>query len=373
MRPSWIEVDLDAIESNVREIRRAAHPALLCAVVKADGYGHGAVPVARAAMAGGASLLAVALVVEAVELREAGVELPILILSEPLIEDIPAVVEWSLTPFVYRETFVDALAERAGASGNIPYPVHLMLDTGMHRVGIDPAGAIGLARKIDADERLTLEGIVTHLSVADADPEFTRRQVGALARFRELLDDEGIEVDYVHAANTAGALTYPEARFDLVRIGLGLYGLRPSPDTAPDVELIPAMRVVSHVSYVQRLPAGARPSYGRVRPLPRPSTVATVPIGYADGVPRRLSAVGGEVLIHGKRYPFAGTVTMDQILVDVGDDPVTVGDEVVFIGLQGDEQVTATEWADLTSTINYEIVCGFGSRLPRRYTRGDQP
>jgi alanine racemase len=164
---------------------------------------------------------------------------------------------------------------------------------------------------------------------------------------------------------------HPEARFDLVRVGLGLYGLRPAPDAAPEVELIPAMRVVSHVSFVQRLPAGARPSYGRGRPLARPSTVATAPIGYDDGIPRRLSAVGGEVLIRGKRYPFAGTVTMDQILVDVGDDPVEVGDEVVFIGTQGDEQVTATEWADLTSTINYEVVCGFGPRMPRRYTRGE--
>ncbi|HZJ47417.1 MAG TPA: alanine racemase [Acidimicrobiia bacterium] len=370
MRPSWIEVDLDAIESNVREIGRAIQPAAVCAVVKADGYGHGAVPVAEAAIAGGATLLAVALVSEGVNLREAGIDVPILVLSEPLVEEVDTVVEWSLTPIVYRRHFIEAVAARAELSDNVPYPVHLKLDTGMHRVGIAPAAAIDLARQIDADDRLVLEGIATHLSVAEEDPAFTGRQIAALSRFRELLDEEGIDVDYVHAANTAGALNHPAARFDFARIGLGVYGLRPSPDVGGGVELIPAMRVVSKVSFVQRLPTGARPSYGRVRPLERPSTVATVPLGYADGVPRRLSALGGHVLIRGNRYPFAGTVTMDQVMIDLGDDPVEVGDEVVFIGTQGDEQVTATEWAELLSTINYEVVCQFGPRLPRRYVRG---
>lgn len=369
MRPSWIEVDLDAIESNVQAIRRAIYPAAVCAVVKADGYGHGDVPVAEAAIAGGAPILAVALVTEGVRLREAGIDVPILVLSEPLIDEIDTVIEWSLTPIVYRREFIEAVAERASRSDNVPYPVHLKLDTGMHRVGVAPADAIDLARRIDEDERLVLEGVATHLSVAEEDPEFTGRQIGALRQFRELLAKEGIEVDHVHAANTAGALNHPDARFDFARIGLGVYGLRPSPETGPDVDLTPAMRVVSKVSFVQRLPTGARPSYGRVRPLERPSTVATVPLGYADGIPRRLSGLGGEVLIRGKRYPFAGTVTMDQVMIDVGDDPVEVGDEVVFLGSQGDEEITATDWADLLSTINYEVVCQFGPRLPRRYVR----
>ncbi len=370
MRPSWIEIDLDAIESNVRVIRDAISPTVVCAVVKADGYGHGDVPAAQAAIAGGATHLAVALVSEGVRLREAGIEAPILVLSEPLPEELDAVVGQSLTPIVYRRHFVEAVAETADRLGRAPYPVHLKIDTGMHRVGASPIEAIDLARRIDADERLTLEGIATHLSVAEEDPEFTGRQVGALVQFRDLLSSEGIDVEYVHAANTAGALDHSESRFDLARIGLGIYGLRPAPKTGTGLDLIPAMRVVSAVSFVQRLPAGARPSYGRARALERPSTVATVPLGYADGIPRRLSSLGGEVLIHGKRYPFAGTVTMDQVMIDLGDDPVEVGDEVVFIGTQGDEEVTATEWADLLSTINYEIVCQFGPRLPRRYVRG---
>jgi alanine racemase len=370
MRPSWIEVDLDAIEANVRAIRAAIYPAGVCAVVKADGYGHGDVAAARAAMAGGATWLAVALVAEGIRLREGGVDLPILVLSEPLEEELEAVVQWSLTPIVYRSEFIEAVAEAAEREDSTPYPVHLKVDTGMHRVGADPATAIDLARRIHADERLVLEGVATHLPVAEEDAEFTARQVADIAEFRDLLAAEGIDVDYVHAANTAGALDHPDARFDFARVGLGIYGLRPTPETGRGVELVPAMRVVSAVTFVQRLPAGARPSYGRVRPLPSPSTVATVPLGYADGIPRRLSALGGEVLIRGRRYPFAGTVTMDQVVVDVGDDPVDVGDEVVFVGRQGTEEVTATEWADLLSTINYEVVCQFGPRLPRRYIKG---
>jgi alanine racemase len=370
MRPSWIEVDLDAIEANVRAIRTAIYPAGVCAVVKADGYGHGDVAAAHAAMAGGATWLAVALVAEGVRLREGGVDLPILVLSEPLKGEIEAVVEWSLTPTVYRGDFIEAVAEAAESEDSIPYPVHLKVDTGMHRVGADPTTAYQLARQIHADERVELQGIATHFPVAEADTEFTARQVADLAEFRDKLASEGIDVDYTHAANTAGALDHPDARFDFARIGLGIYGLRPAPETGRDVELVPAMRVVSAVTFVQRLPAGARPSYGRVRPLSSPSTIVTVPLGYADGIPRRLSALGGEVLIRGRRYPFAGTVTMDQVVIDVGDDPVEVGDEVVFIGRQGTEEVTATEWADLLSTINYEVVCQFGSRLPRRYFKG---
>lgn len=370
MRPSWIEVDLDAIEANVRAIRAAIAPADLCAVVKADGYGHGDIAAAHAAMAGGATWLAVALVAEGVRLREGGVDLPILVLSEPLDEEIEAMVEWSLTPIVYRSGFIDAVAEIAQREDTTPYPVHLKVDTGMHRVGADPSTAIELARQINADERLELEGISTHFPVAEADRDFTARQVAELTEFRNRLAAEGIDVDYAHAANTAGALDHPDARLDFARVGIGIYGLRPTPETGRGVELVPAMRVVSAVTFVQRLPAGERPSYGRVRPLPRPSTVVTVPLGYADGIPRRLSELGGEVLIRGRRYPFAGTVTMDQVVIDVGDDAIEVGDEVVFIGRQGTEEVTATEWADKLSTINYEVVCQFGPRLPRRYFKG---
>lgn len=367
MRPSWIEIDLAAIRANAAAIRDAVAPAALCAVVKADGYGHGDVPVAGAALEGGASKLAVALVEEGRGLREAGIDAPILLLSEPSPEDIEAVVELDLIPTVYRGATASAIAEAAARQRRTPFPVHVKVDTGMHRVGVAPADAIPLVRSIAADERLHLAGVWTHFAVSEEDNEFTKRQNDALVEFGARLAAEGIDPGVLHAANTAGALDYPEARHDIVRVGLGLYGLRPAPDTGAGVTLTPAMRVVSHVSYVRRLGAGARPSYGRIRALEREATVATVPIGYADGVARRLGTTGGEVLIRGARYPFAGSVTMDQILVECGDAPVADGDEVVLLGMQGDEQITAEEWADRLGTINYEIVCDFGPRMPRRY------
>ncbi len=362
MRPSWIEVDLGAIRHNVAAIATTVAPAELCAVVKADGYGHGDVPVAEAALAAGAHWLAVALVEEGARLREAGIDAPILVLSEPLAADAAELLRWNLTPTAYRAEFVAAL-DAAASDG--PVPVHLKVDTGMHRVGCDPAQAAALARAIEAAPNLTFDGLWTHLAVAEEDADFTKRQVGALHALAASLATEGLVPRLVHVANTAGGLLHSDARCGMVRAGIGIYGLEPAPGSGPGLR--PAMRVVSQVTMVRRLPAGARPSYGRRRPLERPATVATVPLGYADGVPHRLAEVGGSVLIDGRRRPLAGNVTMDQVIVDVGDDEVAVGDEVVFLGAQGSEAVTADEWAQLLGTINYEIVCGFGPRLPRRY------
>lgn len=368
MRPSHVEVDLDAIRSNVAAIAAAIAPAAVCAVVKADGYGHGDVPSAEMALEGGAEWLAVALVEEGIRLREAGIAVPILLLSEPTLDEIPHVLEWDLVPTVYRSKFTAALASHPDFRQ--PLPVHLKVDTGMHRVGADPRHALDLAVQINDEPRLELQGVWTHFSVADEDAEFTKEQIHRFDEFVADLADRDIEPPMLHAANTAGGLMFPEARYSMVRAGLGIYGLRPAPETAPGVPLAPAMRVVSAVSYIRSLPAGARPSYGRRRPMPAAGRVATVPIGYADGVYRRLSSVGGEVLIRGKRYPYAGTVTMDQIVVDVGNDPVEVGDEVVVMGRQGDVAVTAEQWAQWMDTINYEVVCNFGPRLPRHYKRG---
>lgn len=366
MRPSWIEIDLGAIENNARVIAAAIAPAELCAVVKADAYGHGDIPVAEAARRGGATWLGVALVEEGVRLREADVNLPILVLSEPRLEDAAAIVEHGLTPTAYRLEFVERLAQEAASASNVPYPVHLKLDTGMHRVGAGPMDAFPVARAIHADSRLELQGVFTHFSVADDDVEYTLRQNSALEAFATALESEGIRPKLLHAANTAAALDLEETRHQMCRVGLGLYGLRPTPEIGTSLDLKPAMRVVSQVEYVRRLPAGARPSYGRVRELDGPRTIATVPVGYADGVPRSLSEVG-HVLINGTRYPYAGTVTMDMVIVDVGADDVKRGDDVVLLGSQGDDAIRAEEWADLLGTINYEIVCSFGPRLPRRF------
>ena len=355
MRPSWVEVDLSAIRDNVRALASVIEPALLCAVVKADGYGHGDVPVAEAALEAGAAWLAVALVEEGVRLREAGIEGPILILSEPPVADATELVHWNLTPTVYSHEFVAALLD-AGADR-----VQVKVDTGMHRVGVAPTGLPALVAACRSGG-MKVEAIWTHFAVSEEVGDFTARQIAA---FDEAIG--ALDVLMVHLANTAGGILYPDARRDMVRAGIGIYGIHPGPTTRSQVSLRPALRIVSKVGHVQRLVAGDRPSYGRRRALPTDATVVTVPIGYADGLPRALSD-GGEVLVGGRRHPLAGTVTMDQIVVDVGDLPVRVGDEVVLIGRQGDEEITADEWADRLGTIAYEVVCQIGPRLPRRYS-----
>lgn len=357
-----MEVDLGAVRGNAASLTAAFAPAALCAVVKADGYGHGDVPAARAALEGGAAWLAVALASEGARLREAGIEAPILLLSEPQPADAKEVVRWRLSPTVYRTAFLEALEQVAPAG----FPVQVKVDTGMHRVGAPPAVAADLARRV-AGSPLRLEALWTHFAVAESDPEFTRAQVRRLKEVVAVLAREGIRPQMIHAANTAGGLAYADARLDLVRAGIGLFGLRPAAGLAPEVRLRPAMSIVSRVAYLQRLPAGSRPSYGRQRPLGQEGSVATIPMGYADGVPRRLAEGGGEVLIGGRRHPFAGAVTMDQILVDVRDHPVRVGDEVILLGSQGQQEITADEWAARLGVLNYEVLCGFGPRLPRRY------
>ncbi|MDH3307111.1 MAG: alanine racemase [Acidimicrobiia bacterium] len=362
VRPSFVEVDLDAIAHNVRQLVDLVAPVEVCAVVKADAYGHGDAPVAAAALHAGAGRLAVALVEEGIRLREADIDAPILVLSEPPVGAIAGMIRWGLTPTAYSPGFVDALTAM-GVAGRVP--VHVKVDTGMHRVGATAEVALALAKAIDASAHLQLEGVWTHLAVAEEDSVFTALQIERFEAFLSMLDDAGVPRPMAHVANTAGA--FGGALYDMVRTGIGIYGLYPDPPSRGPVDLRPAMRIVSAVSHVQRLAAGERPSYGRRRSLPADAYVATVPIGYADGMPRRLSAVGGAVLIRGRRMPLAGTVTMDQIVVDAGDEPIEVGDEVVILGSQGEERISADEWAVALGTINYEVVCQIGPRLPRRY------
>ncbi len=368
-RPVWAEVELAAVRSNVRSLRALVAPAALCAVVKADGYGHGAFAVSRAALEAGADGLAVALVEEGVQLREAGIDAPILVLSEPVPAAADAVVAHRLTPVVYTATGIDALAKAVRAHGSTePLDVHLKVDTGMHRVGCDPRDAVDLAAHVVDRGELRLAGVCTHFAVADEPGnEYTTEQQRTFDGVIAALRARDLPTGVIHACNTAAAITLPAARYDMVRVGIGIYGIAPAPALAGMVELVPALSVKAKVSYVQEVAAGARISYGLRYTASRSTRVATVPIGYADGVPRELAHHGGEVLIGGRRCPIAGTVTMDQLMVDVGKGPVAVGDEVVLIGRQGDEAITAHEWADRMDTIPYTIVCGVGPRVPRRY------
>ncbi|MCJ7439163.1 MAG: alanine racemase [Acidimicrobiia bacterium] len=369
LRPVWGEVDLDAVRANTRVLAELARPASLLAVVKADAYGHGAVPVARAALDAGATWLGVALVEEGAALRGAGIDAPILVLSEPAPAAAGAVVAHRLTPVVYTPAGIEALAKAVvDAGGDAPLPVHLKVDTGMHRAGCRVEDALGLVDAIGARPELILGGICTHFAVADEpDHPYTTDQV---ARFDALLDDldhSGARPPLVHAANSAGLLASPSAHYDLVRVGIALYGVPPADALADRAELAPVLSLRARVAHVKELPAGSRVSYGLRYELGRAGRIATVPVGYADGVPRNLGLVGGEVLVRGRRFPVAGTVTMDQLMVDVGDTPVEVGDDVVLLGRQGDEEITAGEWARRLGTIAYEIVTGIGPRVPRRY------
>lgn len=367
-RPAWAEIDLSAVRHNVRLLRDLCAPATLCAVVKADGYGHGAPAVARAALDAGAASLAVALVEEGEALRQAGIEAPVLLLSEPPPEAMAAMSAARLTPTLYTRDGV-AAAVAAAATERRPVGAHIKVDTGMHRVGADPTDLLALARAVSEAPGLRLDGLWTHLAVADdpAQRAFTNEQLARFDAAHASLVKAGLGAGLVrHAANSAGALAFPAARYDMVRCGIALYGHPPGPAFAGTADLRPAMALKARVSLVRTLEAGERLSYGRRYAVGAPSSVATVPLGYADGVPRRLSEVGGEVLVRGRRRPIAGAVTMDQILVDCGPgSDVAVGDEAVFLGRQGMEEITAEEWADRLQTISYEIVCGLGPRVPR--------
>jgi alanine racemase len=368
-RWAWAEVDLDAVAHNVRVIAAAAAPAQVWAVVKADAYGHGAVPVAETAIAAGATGLCVALVQEGVELRLAGLQGPILVLTEQPLDQIDELVAHRLTPSVCTPGAVAALVGAVGAHRLVGYRVHVKVDTGMHRMGAEPDAVPALLDAIaSSGGALQLGGLFTHLACAD-DPAHPAN-AAQLARFDDVVAAAraaGHEPEVVHAANSAAALALPAARRDLVRPGIALYGIVPGDgvvDRCDDLQ--PALSLRARVSRIARVPAGDGVSYGLRTVLDSDTTIATVPVGYADGVPRRLWETG-EMLVGGVRRRIVGVVTMDQVMLDCGDDDVAVGDEVVLLGRQGDDEIRAEDWAQQLGTIGYEIVCGISRRIGRRH------
>lgn len=376
-RWAWAEVDLEALAHNVEVAVARVAPAEVWAVVKADAYGHGVEAVADTALAAGVRGLCVALVSEAEQLRAGGVTAPILLLSQQPVEVIPRILAARATPTVDSAEFLDALAAAVPAGQQVG--VHLKVDTGMQRVGVTPVGLPTVVAALDrAAGRVRVDAVYTHLATAD-DPEDEGVKI-QMARFDEVRRTHGdlLKGAMVHIANSAAALTYPDTRATAVRMGIALYGISPGLRVdpllgAPDgVHLRPVMSLKARVSHLKNVEAGSAISYGWRHRFATDTRVATVPIGYADGVPRALGLGGGEVLIAGTRCPMVGVVTMDQLMVDVGHlDPtaVAVGDEVVLIGTQGREQITATEWASLLDTIAYEVVCGISSRVERLIRR----
>jgi alanine racemase len=369
MARAWADVSLDAIAANVETLRSVSAPAEVCAVVKANGYGHGAVPVARAAVEGGAAWLAVAHVPEAIELRAAGLAAPILLLSEPRPSDVDEALSADVVVTAYTEPLIHHLG--SAARGGRPVPVHLKVDTGMHRVGAAPEAIVRLAQMVEAEPHLSLEGLWTHCAVADEpDDPFTALQLERFDAAGAAVERAGIHVPLRHAANSAATITHPASRYDLVRCGIALYGIPPAPSLVDCLALEPAVRLATEVAFVKPVAAGERVSYGLLHAIEEDTTVATLPIGYADGVPRRLGVEGQDVLIGGRRCPMIGVVTMDQVLVDLGPGSrVQVGDEVVLLGSQGGHRISPDEWAIHLDTIAYEVVCALGARVERRYGR----
>ena len=364
-------VDLGAVAANVRVLREKARGAALMAVVKADGYGHGMLPVARAALAGGASWLGTAVVEEALALRAAGITVPILTWLAAPGEAWQAAVDADIdvsagSPGLVAEVAV--AAERAGR----PARLHLEADSGMSRGGATPAdwpALVAAARRAEAAGRVRVIGVWSHLACAD-EPEHPANAAQE-ARFAEMVAFArklGLRPEVRHLANSAGLLCLPDSRLDLVRAGIAVYGLSPAPGVGGPGEfgLRPAMTLRARLALVKRVPAGVGVSYGHTWTTDRETTLGLIPLGYGDGIPRHASATG-PVLAAGARRHVAGRMCMDQFVVDLGDDVAAEGDEVVLFGPGDDGEPTAQDWADAAGTITYEVVTRLGARVSRSY------
>ena len=367
-RATRATIDLAALRHNVAVLAEQAGTLQLWAVVKANAYGHGAVQCAQAALAAGAHGLCVALTQEAVELRTAGIDAPIMVLSEQPVSDAPILVAHRVVCVAYNEHYISALASAAATQAERTL-VHLKIDTGMHRVGVTPAAAVARAQMIAHSKHLVLDGVMTHLATAD-DPAHsaTMQQVAAFTDAVRDVRTVVPDLQHVHVANSAATLRALGLDCTLVRAGIALYGLQPGAGVASLVAgLQPVMALRSRVLHVQRLAAGQGVSYGLRTVLDRDSTIATLPLGYADGIARRAWQTSARVLVGGRARRIVGVVTMDQMMVDCGDDTVAVGDEAVIFGTQSQQSITVDDWAAALDTISYEVVCAISPRVPRDF------
>ncbi len=360
-RWAWAEIDLGAVRDNVRALLALLRPPTrLLAVVKADAYGHGAAPVARVAVEAGAWGLGVATTDEGVQLRRAGIDSPILLLGHTPPEDADVAVAHALSVTVFQLDVAQALSRAAARAGRT-VRVHVKIDTGMGRIGVSPVDAPSLIREVRALGGVVLEGCFTHLATADEpDLEPARAQLDAFQRALRPLEEGGVPLGLRHAANSAAILALPEAHLDLVRSGIALYGIPPTPHLGGRIGFRRAMRFRARVTHAKRVLPGTPIGYGRTYRAERATTIATIPVGYADGYPRLLGGVG-EVALRGRRLPIAGRVSMDQCTFDAGDAAVRVGDEVELWG----DAVPVEEVAERAQTIAYEVLSGLGRRVPR--------
>jgi len=365
--PSKAIVDLDAYAHNLRVVQRyAGESAAIAAIVKANAYGHGAVPIAEKAVACGARMLGVATVDEGVELREAGIAVPILVLFQPAEDALQAVIAHRLT-LVLADV---ATAEKLGAMAhraNRVVPVHCIVDSGMGRQGFNLVRAAQEIQYLTRISHIDIEGIATHFPSADKpDDQFTQGQIREFRHLLRELEKDGIPYELAHAANSAGIMNYASSAFDMVRPGLVTYGVWPASTPAPKGLLRPVLRWETKVTQVRELEPGSSVGYGRTYTTPDRMRAAILPVGYADGYKHALSN-NAEVLIRGKRCPVRGSVCMDQVVIDVTGLDVAAGDVVTLIGADGDDCITAEELAAHARTIPYDILTGIGNRVPREY------
>ncbi len=364
---AWVEIDHSALIHNVQQFKSYLKPQTqLMAVVKADAYGHGALRVAQTVLDAGASAVAIATLGEGIELREAGITAPILLLgaiNTP--EEIKAIAHWQLQPTLGSLAQVQVFSETL-AQLNQPLPVHLKLDTGMSRLGVPWHQAQEFVALVQRSRQLQLTSIYSHLATADdPDPTHAHRQKNHFEEAIASLRSQNYTIPRIHLANSAGVLQGQDWHYDLVRVGLGLYGLYPAPHLRPRLSLKPVLSVRAKITQIKTIPAGTGVSYGHQFISDQEMQVAVVSIGYADGVPRNLSN-RLKVLIRGQWAPQIGAITMDQMMLDVSHLPsVRVGDVVTLLGQDGDYSLSADDWAHSLGTISWEILCGFKHRLPR--------
>ncbi|MDD2752970.1 MAG: alanine racemase [Candidatus Omnitrophica bacterium] len=363
-RPTWAEVNLENLSFNLAQVKKFLKSGTkILVTVKADAYGHGLVRVSKKLASLGVDYFGVASIDEGIVLRKEKIKLPILVLGMIFDRDTEPLFQYNLTPTVCGENLAVTLDRKAAKLKKI-INVHIKVDTGMGRIGVSPDDAEMLIKKVAGLTHVRIEGVFTHFAFADMNREFTLHQIQLFDRMITKLESQGMRFPLLHCANSMGVLGYKEGHFNMVRPGLVVYGLYPSEGI--ELKLKAALSLKTKVVYCKRVSAGQGISYGHTYITKKETTIVTLPIGYGDGYPRNLSNIAS-VLIKGKRFKICGRVCMDQIMVDVGDMPVKEGEEVVLIGSQGRNKITAEELAKLSGTIPYEIVCGLGSRVPRVY------
>ncbi len=368
----WVEINLKRLNHNLLEVKRIINPNVrLMAVVKANAYGHGMVMVARQAVKSGADMLAVARIEEGIKLRKAGINLPVLVFGFTHQINTLKLIEYDLTQTVFSFQSAKWLSEAAGACGK-KIKIHLKIDTGMGRIGFWAAGIDNIVGEIIETVRLPgleIEGIYTHFASADwQDKAYAKKQYDLFLDILNCLRLKKIQVPVKHAANSAAIIDMPETHMDMVRVGIMIYGLYPSEEVQKErVNLKPVMTLKTIVTYLKKVPAGFKVSYGSTYESIKPTVIATVPIGYSSGLNRLLSSSNGYMLLHGWKVPIAGRVCMDMTMLDIGNviEDVKVGDEVVVFGEQGDAVITVDQIAKAINTINYEVVTGISGSLPR--------